>query len=179
MNLDSDLQRILNVGAKVYHALSSRQGKVHSNNGIDIIVDYGKGTYTSYKIEEFSELLLSDTIVANSRVTQGNGESFKIKPREVQSDPLMADKLGRPLTLASIPATTKSQIDSMYNETRLNTKSTINRQEIGYINFSTGRFSTEPKKGYTKVEYRQATEKVTLELTSEQVDKLREMGLMK
>lgn len=43
MNLDADLQRILNVGAKIYHVSAKKQGKVYSNNGIDIIVDYGKG----------------------------------------------------------------------------------------------------------------------------------------
>ena len=83
MNLEPDLLRILNAGAKVYHSVEKMQGKVHSNNGIDIIVDYGKGKYVSYNLDEFSELLTSDVIVANSRVTLGNGENFKIKPREL------------------------------------------------------------------------------------------------
>src|SRR5690606_21776331 len=51
--------------------------------------------------------------------------------------------------------------------------------EIGYINFTTGNFSKESKKGYTKVEYRKVIERVTLELTSEQMEQLRELGIVK
>jgi hypothetical protein len=168
MNLDSDLQRILNIGAKVYHTLDSKQGKVYSNNGVDIMVDYGKGKYETYKMDEFAELLTSDVIVANSRVTQGNGESFKIKPREKSALTQAFDViLGDTFQYQSKPEVKDIKQDS--NRTPY---------EIGYINFPTGRFSTEPKKGYTKVEFRKAVEKVTLEVDSEMLEKLREMGLV-
>ena len=163
MTLDTDLQRILNIGAKIYNTSTSKQGKVYSNNGIDIMVDYGKGKYETYKMEEFSELLISDVIVANSRVTQGNGESFKIKPREVdvsQSYTNYTKDIHPPKPF--IPPAQPKSADL----------------EVGYINFPTSRFSTEPKKGYTKVEFRRATEKVTLEVDSEMLAKLKEMGLV-
>ena len=164
MTLDTDLQRILNIGAKIYNTSTSKQGKVYSNNGIDIMVDYGKGKYETYKMEEFSELLISDVIVANSRVTQGNGESFKIKPREID----VSEPKGKQLVSTSPPI--KMDYSSPARPVDL---------EVGYINFSTGRFSTEPKKGYTKVEFRRATEKVTLEVDSEMLETLRNMGLVR
>lgn len=178
MNLDPDLLRILNPGAKVYNTQTLKQGKVYSNNQIDVIVDYSKGKYETYSIDEFAELLTSDVIVANSRVTLGNGENFKIKPREVQPD------------TTSIPVFPgmKKIIDREGNEIKIDGNGILQESsfksqpaanlEVGYINFPTGKFSTEPKKGYTKVEYRRVVEKVTLELTSEQIDALREMGLL-
>jgi hypothetical protein len=51
--------------------------------------------------------------------------------------------------------------------------------ETGYINFATGRFSPDSKKGYTKVEYKKSVEKVTIEVDSEMMDRLRELGLIK
>lgn len=170
MNIDNDLQRILNVGAKVYHTATKKQGKVYSNNGIDIIVDYGKGNkYETYSIEDFSELLISDTIVANSRVTlaAGDKEEFRIKPREALHEGVkvtISDNLPRDLI---IPAKSTPQDEQI--QTSL---------ETGYINFTTQKFSVEPKKGYTKVEYKKSTEKITLELTSEQIERLKEMGLV-
>lgn len=168
MNLDTDLQRILNVGAKIYHTGTKKQGKVYSNNGIDIIVDYGKGNkYETYSIEDFSDLLISDTIVANSRVTLAGGdkEEFRIKPREALHDGVkvnISDNLPRDITTPTVK-TTPSPVEKLTE---------------GYINFTTQKFSAEPKKGYTKVEYKKSTEKITLELTSEQIEKLREMGLV-
>jgi hypothetical protein len=177
MNLDADLLRILNVGAKVYHVKDKRKGKVYSNNQIDIIVDFGKGKYDTYKVDEFTELLTSDVIVANSRVTLGNGDSFKIKPREVQPQNdvritpsgVEVEKFDKEVVRNSLP------------KSELKDPCLTNRQpaEIGYINFLTGRFSSDPKKGYTKVEFRKAVEKVTLEVDSEGLEKLREMGLLK
>lgn len=179
MNLDQDLQRILNVGAKVYNTKAKRQGKVHSNNQVDVMVDYGKGDYKTYPIDEFTSLLTSDVIVSNSRVTLGDGENFKIKPREIQP-------INTVQTLIDINGNGLKHINGILisspitSEPDLKEPCLTSRQpaELGYINFATGRFSTEPKKGYTKVEFRKATEKVTLELTSEQIEALKEMGLM-
>ena len=168
MELDSDLQRILNVGAKIYHTLSKKQGKVYSNNGIDIIVDYGKGNkYETYSIEDFSDLLISDTIVANSRVTLAGGdkEEFRIKPREALHDGVkvnISENLPRDLITPTVK-TTPSPAENLTE---------------GYINFTTQKFSTEPKKGYTKVVYKKAVEKITVEVDSEMLEKLKELGLV-
>jgi hypothetical protein len=176
MNLDPDLLRIFNPGAKIYDTKGKRQGKVYSANDLDVMIDYGKGKYDTYTRDEFTQLLTSDVIVANSRVTLGNGESFKIKPREI-SHVDRINAIGQSLldkTKEFREQATKPQPD-------LKEPCLTNRQpaEIGYINFPTGRFSVEPKKGYTKVEYRKAVEKVTLEVDSEMMEKLREMGLLK
>ena len=47
----------------------------------------------------------------------------------------------------------------------------------GYIRVETGKFSTEPKRGYTEIEYRPVKTKVTVELTTEQIEKLKELGV--
>lgn len=177
MNLDTDLQRILNVGAKIYHTSTKKQGKVYSNNGIDIIVDYGKGNkYETYSIEVFSDLLISDTIVANSRVTLAGGdkEEFRIKPREIE--PRLVDNSGNPIEVDFAGGVKLAPLKS--TPTVKTTHSPVEKLTEGYINFTTQKFSTEPKKGYTKVEYKKSKEKITLELTSEQIEKLREMGLV-
>lgn len=174
MTLDPDLQRILNVGAKIYDTTNKRQGRVYSNNQIEIVVDYSKGKYQTYPIDDFCNLLTSDVIVANSRVTQGNGESFKIKPREVQ--PKLVDKDGNEVKTDFMGRLEVSPINPQSADVKQDSNKTP--YQVGYINFTTNKFSTEPKKGYTKVEYRKSTEKVTLELTSDQLEELKKMGLV-
>lgn len=183
MELDTDLQRILNVGAKIYHTLSKKQGKVYSNNGIDIIVDYGKGNkYETYSIEDFSDLLISDTIVANSRVTLAGGdkEEFRIKPREISTLNRALDVILGSESIRESESEPNIQ-RPLQSESTLAVKPTVEPVEKlteGYINFTTQKFSTEPKKGYTKVVYKKAVEKITVEVDSEMLEKLREMGLV-
>ena len=171
-NLDSDLARILNVGAKVYCTETKRQGKVYSNNQIDIIVDYAKGKYETYKIDAFTALLTSDTIVSYSRITQGSGDDFKIKPRE-KSDVVIMEGKFTPSPKAF------SDLDKAQSLDWPEVRSKQEPLEVAYINFPTGRFSKEPKKGYTKVEYRKSVEKVTIEVDSEMLQRLRDLGLLK
>jgi hypothetical protein len=174
MNLDPDLQRILNIGAKVYDTKTSKQGKVIALDKNSIQVDYGHSTrrdIVDYEYAEFCDLLTSDTIVANYRLPLGVNNGFKINPR---------------VNIESITSTVVHK-EPVYGSPLSNTgfniqKSDLPKQkdlEIAYVNFSTGRFSTEPKKGYTKVEYKKATEKVTIEVDSDGLEKLREMGLIK
>ena len=159
MNLDEDLQRILTIGAKIYNTKSKRQGKVVDSIGGQFHMDYnGTGTEI-YSIEEFSKMLVSDEIVSNSRLTMGSGSNFKVLPR-------IAGTTGTTVTAPKIPSASNIPI----------AKST--EFEVGYIKVETGRFSKEPKKGYIKVEYRKAIETVTLELTSEQLEQLKEMGIV-
>lgn len=168
MNLPEDLQRILNVGAKVYDTSSKKQGRVIDKSTSDIIVDYSKNQ-VRYSIAEFCELLTSDVIVANHRLTMGEGNQFKVMPRvsSVQPKPQsFNDIVDKSLKAVAAQFPTQAQPKPAY-------------LEIGYVNFATGRFSAEPKKGYTKVEYKKATEKVTLEVDSETLEKLKEMGLLK
>ena len=181
MNLDPDLLRIFNPGAKIYCTGTKRQGKVYSANDLDVMIDYGKGKYSTYTRDEFTQLLTSDGIVANSRVTLGNGESFKIKPREIQPETVT---ISGKFTPSPYSNSSSKIVDINGNEVKLDISGNVDVSEkssleIGYINFTTDRFSSEPKKGYTKVEYRKAVEKVTLEVDSEMMDKLREMGLLK
>lgn len=202
MNLDTDLQRILNVNAKVYNVKSKRQGKVVSVSSDLVIVDYGnkaRPDTEEYDIDDFSQMLVTDEIVANSRLTMDSKDNFKIKPRMKFSQPVSMSppiqmayshppKSAEPsfmtadVTIVDQPAQVTTS-DSRFLKSELSgpQPDLTNRQpaEVGYINFTTGNFSKEPKKGYTKVEYRKVIEKVTLELTSEQVEALREMGIIK
>lgn len=171
MNLDPDLQRILNINAKVYHVSNKRQGKVISVSDELIVVDYGnkaKPDTEEYDIDEFKQMLIEDQIVANHRLTMhGTHDNFKIKPRAGVDHSISApnNKLENltPVRPSKVTPDVKPESPA----------------ELGYINFSTGKFSTEPKKGYTKVEYKKCVEKVTLELTSEQLEELKEKGWVK
>ena len=123
-------------------------------------------------------MLIDDVIVANSRLTMDSKDNFQIKPRVKSSLPsfMTAD-----VTIVDKPAAVTTS-DSRSLKSDLGPQPDItNRQpaEVGYVNFTTGNFSTEPKKGYTKVEFRKVIEEVTLRLTSEQLEELREKGWVK
>lgn len=160
MNLDEDLQRIFTVGAKVYHTQTKKQGRVIAKTESEITVDFGKGSVSMYGFEEFANLLENDVIVANSRLVMGRNDSFDIRPRK--GTPPKVVEVTQPVKTPTSPAVTPKV-----------------GLEVGYINFSTGRFSPEPKKGYTKVEYKKVVEKVTVEVDSEMMEKLKELGLLK
>ena len=165
MNLDPDLQRILNVGAKVYEVESKRQGRVVSLSDNFVVVDYGnnvKSDVRDYETLAFKQKLVNDEIVSNSRLSMGNGNSFKVKPRPAT---LNIDTKGKTMKGPT------SQVQELPRPKEY-------RLEIGYINFKTGRFSETKKKGYTKVEYRKATTKIELEIDEDQLRKLKEMGLV-
>lgn len=172
IELPPDLQMIFNTGAKVYQVSTKEQGKVSSINDQSIFVDYGnkaKSKVVEYNRDDFSELLLSDSIVAGSRLTLGVGNDFKIKPRLGQptaitaSKPKLVDKSGIPV--------------NVNNNDNLQVAQDI-KLETGYINEKTGKFSKEKKKGYIKIEYRKATQKVTLDIDDETMAKLKEMGIV-
>lgn len=159
MKLDEDLQRILNVGAKVYHVKDDAQGKVQSVDDESVKVEFGELNQSyvkTYEVDEFKQMLVDDQIVANYRLTMGQGSKFKVMPR-TGSDTTRQS--------STKPAAKSNQ-------------STQPKLEVGYINFKTGKFSTESKRGYTKVEFRKATQKVTLEIDEDQLRKLKEMGLV-
>lgn len=178
MNLDPDLQRILNVNAKIYNSQTKRQGKVISVSPELVIVDYGnkaKSDTEEYDIEDFSQMLIDDVIVANSRLTMDSKDNFKIKPRVKSAQTV---NMTQDVKIEGEPGLGLLKVD---NSKSYKPAIEINNQslEVGYINFSTSKFSTEPKKGYTKVEFRKCVERVTLELTSEQLEELREKGWVK
>ena len=175
MNLDVDLQRILNIGAKVYDVNTKKQGKVIDSDRSSVQVDYGSSVrrdIVDYEYEEFCALLVSDQIVANYRLTMGVNDGFKINPRTIH-------ETGIPCTTNQSDAVTFGMLSKTTSKESQPPSVTLPTLDVGYVNFTTGRFSTEPKKGYTKVEYKRAVEKVTIEVDSEMMDKLREMGVIK
>lgn len=164
MKLDTDLQRILNVGAKVYDTASKKQGKVIDVSNDNVCVDYGNSAASDvvdYGREDFEKALVDDKIVANYRLTMGPSNNFKVIPRTGPVDPIS----GKSKPAKPKPKTSQS-------------KPAGPKLEVGYVNFKSGRFSKTSKKGYTKIEYRKAVQKVELELDDEQLKKLKEMGLI-
>lgn len=162
MNLPIDLQRILNVNAKVYNTESKRQGRVILVTDELVTVDYGskvKPDTFEYDIDEFKALLLSDIIVANSRLGIDKRDNYYVKPR-----PNSIQVPERVLYTSSEPVKTSTLPEVELSE--------------GYINFSTGKFSDKHQKGFTKVLYKKVIEKVTLEVDSEMMEKLKELGLV-
>lgn len=186
MNLDTDLQRILNINAKIYNSQTKRQGKVISVSPELVIVDYGnkaRSDTQEYDIEDFSQMLIDDVIVANSRLTMDSRDNFQIKPRVKSAQPV---KVTPDVKLKDRPEDKVQYMKDLHPSSPFTNHlgpqpDLTNRQpaEVGYINFSTNNFSAEPKKGYTKVEYRKVVERVTLDLTSEQLEELREKGWVK
>ena len=161
MNLDKDLQLILQVGAKVYCTETERQGKVTTVDDSTIVVNFVHGRISelkSYAIQAFTDELLADTIVAGYRLTIGRGNKFVVKPRLNKAGSTTPTEPAQPI---SIQAPEKKP-----------------DLEIGYIELKLGKFSKKPKKGYVKIEYKVVTEKVTLDLTSEQMAKLKELGML-
>ena len=162
MNLDKDLQLILQVGAKVYCTETERQGKVTTIDDSTVVVNYGHGgdsELKSYASQAFTDKLLADTIVAGYRLTIGRGNKFVVKPR-------LNSNAG-----STTPTEPAQPISIQAPEKKPDL-------EIGYIELKLGKFSKKPKKGYVKIEYKVVTEKVTLDLTSEQMAKLKELGML-
>lgn len=173
MNLPIDLQRILNVNAKVYNTESKRQGKVILVTDELVTVDYGskvKPDTFEYDIDEFKALLLEDIIVANSRLGIDKRDNYFVKPRpnSIQVPERVLYTSSETIT-AETPKVTQSVNSSTSPEVELSE---------GYINFSTGKFSDKHQKGFTKVLYKKVIEKVTLEVDSEMMERLKELGLV-
>lgn len=163
MKLPEDLQRILNVGAKVYNTQTKKQGKVTDVSDSQVSVTNTDGGAYSVVRSEFEKMLIDDHIVSNSRLTIGSGNLFKVRPRE--GSPVEVKSVSKPEIKAEVKD--EPEVESKPSDL-----------EEAYINEKTGRFSKTKKKGYIKIEYRKATQKLTLEIDDEQLAKLKEMGLV-
>tara|TARA_R100001086_G_scaffold249160_1_gene188070 strand:- start:1798 stop:2301 length:504 start_codon:yes stop_codon:yes gene_type:complete len=167
MNLDEDLQRILNIGAKIYNTQNKKQGKV-VNVTDSILIEYTDNSRDSFEESEFKKMLVDDIVVSNSRLTMGSGNEFKIRPRVGIIQPPKPYK-----TTGKVDTQTTSRPkDPEYFKN-------IKSFKTGYINSKTGRFREDFKEGYTKIEYREIkTQKVELEVDEDTLAKLKEMGLV-
>lgn len=166
-DLDIDLQRVVQEGAKVYNAPKDKQGKVIIVTESQVNIQYTDKSIDVFDLPEFKNLLKEDKIVSSSRLTMGSGNKFKVRPR--------VGKVGLDQSLNPKPS--PKPVQPVHPVTRQEPK--IAEYKIGYLKEKTGRFSKTPKEGYTKIEYKECTETITLQVTEAELNKLRELGLIK
>lgn len=183
--MDADLKILLQPKVNVYHRSQRQFGKVTEvrQDTQTITLNYG-GTRSAdlveYDLDEFRKLLEDDIIVSKGRTYMDAQGNLSVKPRV---------KVAAPQETITVPSvelkpTTKADIESEIKESAklyveaLKQDSNPEAYQIGYINSKSGNFSVEPKKGYVKIEYRPVVEIVTLRLTSDQLEKIKELGII-
>jgi len=159
MELSQELEILVNENVKVYLVTESRDGKVVSISDSEIKINLGtkkEPMYVKLTPNEYRKRLNDDTIVHNKRVIYSDRGNFTgVRPREGEiTEPIPK------VTLA--PKVTKKAVSDLLR---------------GYINKTSGKFSESKKRGYTEIEYRPVKTMVTIELTTEQIEKLKELGV--
>lgn len=163
-----DLARICQPSAKVYFPKLKEFGTVTKfMDNVEVRLDQGKASSTkSFGREEFIELLQSDEIVAKSRVVlpEDDNKPMRIKPRLAVAATNVAPL--KPATTA--PTLVRPIAETPIKEALL----------TGYIDEEKGKFSPTLQKGMIEIQYRKVTRKVSLELDSVQLQKLKELGII-
>jgi hypothetical protein len=169
--LPEDLRKLCAEGAKVYIVPDRALGTVANIDSETKSININIGTKklpmtTRYTLDQYAQLLGQDRIVAKSRLTDTEQGGFRVKPRTVSPTAAIEEELESAkglLAKIAQPAKT-SPID--------------NKSEIGYVDFKGNKFSKEPKEGYIKINYSIEKQKVQLELNSEQIEKLKALGIL-
>lgn len=164
----TDLARICQPGAKVYFSKRKEFGTVSKFiDTVDVRLDQGKASSSvTFGRDEFLSMLQSDEVVAKSRVIipEDDNKPIRIKPRlAVASDNVSPIK-----PAITAPTLVRPIAEEPNKETLL----------TGYIDEKTGKFSKTLQPGMTEVYYKKVTKKMTLELDSVQLQKLRDMGII-
>ena len=168
-SLPEDLKKICQEKARVYLVSETREGVVTKIDKKEVVINIGtKRTPMDYKLSlpEFIDKLKLDKIVAKTRLSAGKNGYIVQKRTGELVESTTEDK--KP-TLESqvIPSAGKS------------TNSNEGGLQVAYLNSKKGWFSKEPKEGYSKILYKYDTTKITLDLTSEDVLRLKELGIIK
>ena len=162
--LDQDLQLIVQENAKVYLVKETRIGTITKIK--EDLVEVNIGTKKSpenirFSTSEFCYKLSVEDIVAKSRVQYNErGNYTGLKPRTgVSKHSKVETKVITPV-LKTPPLNSTTELIQ------------------GFINEKTGKFSKTQKRGYTEIKYSVVKTRVTLDLNDEQIEKLKEMGVL-
>ena len=165
MNLTDEQKLVMKESVKIYLVPEQRMGKVHKATPEMITVNIGttkEPQYIKFTPSELESKIAKDEVVLQKRVLFGkSGEYAGVKPLD---NPSVVEHIITPVT---------SQPEG---EDIL--KPIPTPPEVGYLNLKTKRFSLTPKDKYVRIEYREVkTQRVSLDLTDEQVKLLEELGI--
>lgn len=172
-----DLARICQSGAKVYFPKTREFGTVTKfMNNVEVKLDQGRASSsTSFNRDEFLNMLQNDEVVAKSRVSipEGDSGSVRIKPRPklVQAGPAATPVI--PMQPQSMDPRTMPKLEVIQPAPPV-----IEATLTGYIDEKSGKFSKTMQPGMVEIKYTKVTRKMTLELDSVQLQKLRELGII-
>lgn len=175
MNLPLDLKRVAQVNAKVYLKDRKQFGNI-SYYGTDLVkVNVGTSKepfYVDFSTPDFHSKLMSEEVVAKSRVTMKDDDSMRvtIRPRVIMAEPESTSG-HQSMDPKSFP------VPQVLNVAPAN-PSPQNALLTGYIDEKSGKFSTTLQSGFIEVRYHKVTRKVELELDSVQLAKLKELGII-
>lgn len=169
-----EVERVMQVKARIYDTVQEKFGVISTLDESSVLVDFGttqSPDIVEYDFEEFAEKVEADIIVGKYRTSLNSSDRVTLKPRSEQ--PLAKTNT----VAASKPPTSHISIDFGLPQISEDVLLPL-PQIIGYIDEKGLKFSPVPKKGYVQIEYRIVKQKVSLELTSEQIAKLKEMGIL-
>jgi hypothetical protein len=159
--LKAELEPLVKVGAKLYLREYNSFGQV-TDSGDEVKINIGtkkEPMPVSYERTQFFELAVKDRIVARHRCEfNDNGDLVNVKPSNLSFKP------PQPPT----PSPTLPQVQ----------KPLEGEFQTGFINEKTGKFSTEPKRGYSEIRFQKVKKEVTLQLSDEQIEQLKELGVL-
>lgn len=175
MNLPPDLKRVAQVNAKIYLKDRKQFGNI-SYYGDDMVkVNVGTAKepyYIDYATADFHAKLMSEDVVAKSRVTMKDDDSMRvtIRPRVIMAEPeAPITAFGPPITMDPLLFPAPQMLKPPQPTRELLT---------GYIDEKSGKFSPTLQNGMIEIKYHKVTRKVELELDSVQLAKLKELGII-
>lgn len=180
--MDADLQLMLQPKVNIYNTQTETLGKITEIDDEVVVVNYGGGaknqSLVEYDLEEFKSMLESDIIVNKNRTKfSGSSDRLVVMPRVSVAPPsnpevTITQHVEKPIVqVQNVPNVFPMQVDIKREEVE-------HDYSIGYLNEEKGLFSPSPRNGYSKIKYRKVLERVTLDLTSDQIEKLKELGIM-
>lgn len=180
--MDADLQRMLQPKVNIYNTQTETFGKITEVDDEIVVVNYGGGaknqSLVEYDLDEFKSMLESDVIVNKSRTKfSGTSDRVVVSPRVVEAPAIkpeitITQHVEQPVVqVQNVPNVFPMQVDIKREEVE-------HDYSVGYLNEEKGLFSSVPRQGYSKIKYRKVLERVTLDLTSDQIEKLKELGIM-
>ena len=174
-DLPKDFQQVSREGAKVCLVKDSRFGVITSLNEETVTFNVGsKREPLEYRLSvfEYIEGLQKNRIIPKVR-TKVTESGIKIEPR---SSEYAAESVSPP---EPTPTMDKAQ-EPVRRETEASEGTLCNFEDLqeGYLHVRSGKFSKEPKSGYSKIYYRFEKKEVTVKVTPEQLKELKKMGLV-
>lgn len=173
--LAEDFQKVCQEGAKVYLVKEGRFGTMQGLNEYNISMNVGtKKEPMDYRltVDEFILALETNKIVPKTRVVMGDN-GIKVLPRDSK---YVTVTPSTPTPTVPTPTTVQAPI----SEIRASNNVVCDNSDlqVGYLHVRTNKFSKEHKSGYSRILYKFDKQKITIEVTGEQIQKLKDLGVL-